>query len=102
MDYFDPDLVLELLAAIENGHSLLADNHNGGFRVWTYAGEGKVGSGPHDVKWADLYAMMKVQPHAVFIHGGQRVYSSGEGFSRDSEGRISDAAFHADMLGEND
>ena len=74
MDYFDPDLALELLAAIENAHSLLADNHNGGFRVWTYAGKGKVVSGPYDVKWADLYAMKAQHPDAVFIHGGPVVY----------------------------
>lgn len=74
MDHFDPDLVLELLAAIENRHSLLADNHNGGFRVWTYAGTGKVVSGPYDVKWADLYAIKDARPDAVFIHGGPVVY----------------------------
>ena len=41
----------------------------------------------------DLDARVEVQP---------RVYTSREGFSRDSEGRISDAAFHADILGEDD
>ena len=73
-NYFDPDLVLELLAAIENRHSLLADNHNGGFRVWTYAGEGKIDGGPYDVKWAVLYAIERLLRHAVFIHGGPVVY----------------------------
>ena len=74
MDYFDLEAVQPLLAAIRDGQSLLADNHNGGFRVWTYLGNGEVGSGPYEVPWSDLYAIKAQHRDAVIIHGGPVVY----------------------------
>ena len=74
VSYSDAETVLPLLAEIAKWRTLLADNHNGGFRVWTYIGKGQIGSGPFEVPWADLHAINEQHPYAVFIHGGPVVY----------------------------
>lgn len=95
------DVVTRMLADIDGGKTLIAEHHDSGFLVWANHGVTTSTLPYKGVTQTELDAVIEAHPDKVTIRN-PRVHTGGEGCSLDAEGMVSDAGFHAEMLGDDD
>ena len=98
----DRAVVNEMLAEIADGNALLATCEGGEYAVWADYGT-KTSSAPFaGVTQAELDAVLAQHRDKVTVRRLEDNHTSREGCSVDANGRVSDAGFHADILGDDD
>lgn len=98
----DMAVVSEMLAEIADGNALLATYEGGEYAVWVDYGT-KTSSAPFEgVTQAKLDAVQAQHPDKVMVRHLEDDHTSREGCSVDAYGKVSDAGFHADILGDSD
>lgn len=95
------DVVTRMLADIDGGETLIAEHHDSGFLVWANHGVTTSTLPYTGVTQAELDAVIEAHPDKVTIRN-LPVRLGGEGCIVDKDGNVSDAGFHAEMLGDED
>lgn len=95
------DMVTRMLADIDGGKTLVAERHPSGFLVWANHGVTTSTSPYKGVTQAELDAVIQAHPDKIAVRN-LPVRLGGEGCIMDAACNVSDAGFHAEMLGDDE